>query len=255
METQGSEMTGASAEAGLTASAGAGLAHEITHGPSFAMLRADLQPGQTLVAEAGSMVCRHQQVQMEVKMNAGPAAGFLAKVKAFFIAFVRQLVGGETFFVNHFSASSPGSVWVAPTMNGQLSHRRMQGETLTLSTGAYVASCGPLEIRLKFGGLKSLFAREGAFFLTVSGHGDLWFTSYGGIEAIDVDGSYIVDNGHLVGFEGGLTFNIRSAGGGLKGLAVSGEGLVCEFRGRGRVYIQSRNTSALASWLTPLLPS
>jgi uncharacterized protein (AIM24 family) len=38
------------------------------------------------------------------------------------------------------------------------------------------------------------------------------------------------------------------------GLMASGEGLVCEFDGQGRVYIQSRNTSSLVGWLTPLLP-
>jgi hypothetical protein len=94
----------------------------------------------------------------------------------------------------------------------------------------------------------------GAFFLQMSGHGDLWFTSYGGIQAIDIDGPYIVDNGHLVGYEGNLSFNIRSAGGGLLGLMASGEGLVCEFNGRGRIYIQSRNVSSLVGWLSPLMP-
>ena len=95
---------------------------------------------------------------------------------------------------------------------------------------------------------------KGAFFLAVSGAGDLWFTSYGGIEYIDVNGSYIVDNGHLVGYEGNLTFSIRSAGGGLLGFAASGEGLVCEFQGQGRIWIQTRNLSSLVGWLSPLLP-
>src|SRR5689334_16693804 len=54
---------------------GASVAHAITHGPSFAMLRVDLQPGQVVIAEAGSMVARHSHVAMEVKMNAGKSAG------------------------------------------------------------------------------------------------------------------------------------------------------------------------------------
>ena len=237
------------------APAGGALQHEITHGPSFAMLRVDLQPSQVVVAEAGSMVARHKHVNMEVKMNAGSNPGFFAKVKAFLIALIRKFVGGETFFVNHFSAPQPGSVWVAPTMSGSIQYRRMQGETITLSTGAYVASCGPLDMKMKFGGLKSLLAKEGAFFLQISGHGDLWFNSYGGVTPIDVNGSYIVDNGHLVGFEGNLTFDIKSAGGGMMGFMASGEGLVCQFNGQGRVYIQSRNTATLVDWLTRLLGS
>jgi uncharacterized protein (TIGR00266 family) len=235
---------------------GAAVAHQITHGPSFAMLRVDLQPGQVLAAEAGSMVARHSHVAMEVKLNAGKSAGFFATLWAILIALVRKFVGGETFFVNHFKAVQPGSVWIAPTMSGQIAHRRLNpGERLVLSSGAYLASAGDIDVRIKFGGLKSILAKEGAFMLEVSGVGDLWFTSYGGIQAIDIDGPYMVDNGHLVGYEGQLTMNIRSAGGGVLGFMASGEGLVCEFHGRGRIYIQSRNMSALVGWLTPLMPA
>jgi uncharacterized protein (TIGR00266 family) len=218
------------------------------------MLRVDLMPGQTVVSEAGAMVARHQQVGMEVRLNAGRSPGFFAKLKALFVAVLRRWVGGETFFVNHFSAPTPGSVWLAPTMSGQIIYRPLRGETLVLSTGAYLAHTGDVDLKLKFGGLRGLLAKEGAFFLTLSGHGELWFTSYGGVEVIDVNGSYIVDNGHLVGYEGELTFDIKSAGGGLLGFAASGEGLVCEFTGRGRVYIQTRNLGSLVGYLTPLLP-
>jgi uncharacterized protein (TIGR00266 family) len=232
-----------------------GLRHEITHGPSFAMLRVDLAPGQSIVSEAGAMVARHQQIGMEVKLNAGRSAGVFSKLKVLFVALIRRFVGGETFFVNHFTAATQnGSVWLAPALSGQVIHRRMNGELLVLSTGAYLAHSGDVDLKLKFGGLRGLLAKEGAFFLAVTGHGELWFTSYGGVETIDVNGSYIVDNGHLVGYEGNLTFTIRTAGGGLMGFAASGEGLVCEFQGQGRVFIQTRNLSSLVGWLSPMLP-
>ena len=228
--------------------------HAITHGPSFAMLRVDLAPGETVVSEAGAMVARHQQVSMAVKLNAGRKAGFFAVLKALFVALLRRMVGGETFFVNHFTAPQPGSVWLAPPLSGQVVYRRMNGETLVLSTGAYLAHSGDIDLKLKFGGLRSLLAKEGAFFLGISGQGELWFTSYGGVETIDVNGSYIVDNGHLVGYEGNLTFNIRTPGGGLMGFAASGEGLVCEFSGQGRIWIQTRNLKSLVGWISPLMP-
>lgn len=235
--------------------AGASQPHEVTHGPSFAMLRIDLSPGQTVIAEAGSMVARHSHVDMEVKMNAGKSPGFFAKLKAFLIALIRKVVGGETFFVNHFSTSQgPGSVWVAPTTSGQVTHRRMNGESLVLSTGAYVAHVGDLDMKMKFGGLKGLMAKEGAFFLEISGTGDLWFNSYGGIQAIDINQPFMIDNGHLVGYEGNLDFKIKSAGGGMMGFVASGEGLVCEFNGQGRVYIQSRNLGATVEWLNRISP-
>lgn len=230
------------------------MQHAITHGPSFAMLRVDLAPGELVVGEAGAMVARHQQLEMAVKLNADPGAGFFATLKSLFVALIRRVIGGETFFVNHFTTSSPGSVWLAPPLAGQVVHRRLNGELLLLSTGAYLAHAGDVRLRVKFGGLRGFLAKEGAFFLGVTGHGDLWFTSYGGVEVVDVNGSYLVDNGHLVGYEGNLTLSIRSAGGGLLGLAASGEGLVCEFRGQGRVWIQTRNLQSLVGWLSPMLP-
>jgi uncharacterized protein (TIGR00266 family) len=231
-----------------------GVAHAITHGPSFAMLRVDLVPGQKVVAEAGAMVARNQQVTMEVKLNAGRKAGVFALLMAMIIALIRRFIGGETFFVNHFTTAQNGSVWLAPTLSGQIQHRRLSGERLVLSAGAYLAHSGDIDLKMRFGGLRGLLAKEGAFFLEVSGQGELWFTSYGGIEAVDVSGPFMVDNGHLVGFEGQLDFNIRSAGGGVLGFVASGEGIVCEFNGNGRVYLQSRNLGALTDWVGRLLP-
>ena len=191
---------------------------------------------------------------MDVKLNAGSASGFFAKFKAFMIAMIRKIIGGETFFVNHFSSANGGSVWIAPQMSGQIPHRRMHGETLPLSLGAFLASVGTFDVKMKFGGIRSLLAKEGAFFLQIQGQGDLWFNSYGGTTAVDINGPFMIDNGHLVGYEGQLTMNLKSAGGGLLGFMAGGEGLVCEFNGTGRVYLQSRNINSLVGWLTPLLP-
>lgn len=232
----------------------AGQPHAVTHGPAFAMLRVDLEAGQTVVAEAGAMVARHDAVGMKAKLNASAHAGLGATLWALIVALVRKLLGGETFFVTHFTATAPGSVWLAPTLAGQVQHRRMAGETLVLSAGAYLAHTGDVRIKLRFGGLRGLLAKEGLFFLELQGTGDLWFTSYGGIHAMDVDGTYIVDNGHLVGFEGSLDFTMRRAGGGVVGLFASGEGIVLELRGQGRVYLQSRNVTSLVGWLSPMLP-
>ena len=220
------------------------------------MLAVTLQPGQAFTAEAGAMVARHRNVQMEVRLNASERAGFLAKLWSIIIALLRKLIVGETFFVNRFAADStgPGTVWIAPSLSGQISQRRLNGETLTLTSGAYLGHRGDFDLKLRFGGMRALLSKEGLFFLEISGIGDLFFNSYGGIHAVEVDGTYLVDNGHLVGWDGDLDFTIRSAGGGVMGLVASGEGLVCELRGRGRVYLQSRNLSSLVDWLTPMLP-
>lgn len=230
------------------------LAHEVLHGPSLAMLRVELAPGQPLTAEAGSMVAMRGDVRMETRINADRTAGIFASLWAFVVALVRKVVGGETFFVNTFSSKRGGTVWIAPTLAGQVEYRLLRGERIMLSRGAYLAHTGPLRTRLVFGGLGALLAREGLFFLEISGEGALWFTSYGGIHTVDVDGSYLVDGGHLVAYEGALSFGVQSGGGGLTGLVASGDGVVCAFHGKGRVYIQARNMETLAGWLEPLLP-
>lgn len=230
------------------------MQHQIAHGPSFALLKAKLAPGETLTAEAGSMVTRSASVAMRVRLAAPRRAGILGALVALLIALVRRFVGGETFFVNEFSSATGGEVSLAPSLSGAIVHRRLTGDRLLLQAGAFLASTGEVDIRLRWGGLRTLIAREGLFLLEASGTGDLFFTSYGGIEPVEVRGSYIVDTGHMVAFEGQLDFRVRSAGGGALGLIASGEGLVCEFSGNGTVFIQSRNLRALASWLTPYLP-
>jgi uncharacterized protein (TIGR00266 family) len=112
-----------------------------------------------------------------------------------------------------------------------------------------------VDLKLRWGGLRALLSREGLFFLEASGDGDLFFSSYGGIEKVPVHGSYVVDTGHMVAFEGALDFRIRAPGGGAMGFVASGEGLVCEFTGEGHVWIQARNLSAMVGWISPYLPA
>lgn len=202
------------------------------------------------------MAAMSEHVDLEARLTIRPDAGMGSKFKAALAAFIRKFLGGESFFVTHYTASQPGSVWVSPTLSGSIVHRRLEGgQIITLSAGAYVASTGDIDVHVKYGGLRGILAKEGAFFLRVSGNGgDVWFNSFGGVDTIDVDGTYVVDNGHIVGWEGDLDFKIKSAGGGLMGMVASGEGMVCEFSGQGRVYIQSRNLGSIVNWILPLMP-
>jgi uncharacterized protein (TIGR00266 family) len=87
----------------------------------------------------------------------------------------------------------------------------------------------------------------------MKGTGDVWFNAYGNIVEVDVDGEYVVDTGHIVAFEPGLNFKVARVGG-LKSTLLSGEGFVARFKGKGKLYIQSRTVSSLLGWITPLLP-
>ena len=226
----------------------------VKYDPSFSLLQVNLGPSEVLVAEAGTMVARSSNVQMDVRMNASAREGFFGKLKAVFIALIRKAVGGDSFFVNHFSSPQGGWVWLAPPMSGAIVEIPLQGRSMLFSAGSYLASAGDVDLKIRFGGLRSLLAKEGAFFVEATGSGTVWVTSYGGVDEIQCNGSYVLDNGHLVGFDSSLNFNIRPAGGGLTGFMASGEGLVCEFQGQGRILMQSRNLGSLVDWLTRMLP-
>ncbi len=230
------------------------MRHSIKHGNAMGVLEVHLEAGEAIVAEAGAMVAKDRSIDLEIALTPERTPGFWNVVKAFFIALVRKLVGGETFIVNHFTALAPGRLVLAPTFAGSIERRDLAGGSIILRAGAYLASAGNVHIALRWGGLRALFAREGLFFLEVSGHGSVWFSSYGAVEAMRCEGNLIVDNGHVLAFDPQLDFQIRAPGGGLLGLAASGEGLVCEFTGRGTVWVQTRNVQALVSWISPLLP-
>lgn len=231
------------------------MEHVVKYEPTFPMLQVSLAPNEVLVAEAGTMVARSTSLAMDVRLNASSRSGFFGKLKTILVALVRRLIGGETFFVNHFSSEDGGWVWLAPALSGSITSLAISpGHSMLMTQGSFLASTGSIDLHVRWGGLRAILAKEGGFFVEAAGHGQIWLTSYGAIDEIAVDGSFVVDNGHLVAFDSSLDFQIKSPGGGVMGFVASGEGLVCELHGRGRVFVQSRNTSSLVDWLSKLLP-
>jgi len=230
------------------------MQHQIDHGPAFGTLRVQLGPNEIIQAEAGAMVRQSTTLTMDTRLNAGRKAGFFAKLKAVFVAFIRKAMGGESAFVNDFHGPQGGEVVLAPSLSGNIHHHVLDGQkTLFVQAGSYLASTGDIDTKVRFGGLKGMISGEGVTILECTGTGDLFINSYGGITKVQCNGTYIVDTGHMVAFEGNIKYSLTSAGGGLKGLMMSGEGLVMKFEGQGTIYIQSRNLPSLAGWVAGLL--
>ena len=84
----------------------------------------------------------------------------------------------------------------------------------------------------------------------------MYFNSFGAIKAIPVQpGQTItVDTGHVVAFESTVQYTVNKVGG-LKSFAFGGEGLVCRFRGQGRLWVQTRHVQSFLSWVHPFRPS
>lgn len=223
------------------------MQHQLIDTPDFGMLQVTFdQPNETIVAESGAMVAMDTGVNMKTSMR----GGLLAAAK-------RKLLGGESLFQNTFTASAPGQrLYLAPGPEGDLRAMNLApGQSFMMQSGAYVAHVGDqLVLDTKFGGLKGFFGGAGFFMLKVTGPGTVYYCSYGALHEIDVPPEgYTVDNDHLVGFTEGLQFNVRKFGG-YRGLFFSGEGLVCDFSGQGKIYLQTRNAGALAAFLHPFRP-
>ncbi|MBN2803976.1 MAG: TIGR00266 family protein [Deltaproteobacteria bacterium] len=232
------------------------MEQKIEFGPAYAMSTISLEPGESITVEAGSMVGMSDGLQIKTSIG-GNKTGFFGKVLNFLSAFIRKLLGGESFFLNTYTPpeGQPGQILVAPALSGDIIHYNLDGNrSLIIQATSYLASSGDVEIKTKFGGIKSLFSGEGAFWLNAKGTGDIWVNCYGAIHEIDVEGKYTVDTGHIVAFDDTLDYKIKGAGG-LKSTLLSGEGLVCEFNGNGKLFIQSRNLDSMVGWITPRLPA
>jgi uncharacterized protein (TIGR00266 family) len=122
-----------------------------------------------------------------------------------------------------------------------------------------VASSPTVQIDTKFQGFRGFFSGESLFLLRVTGQGDVWFSSYGAILEIPVNGDYVVDTGYIVAFEDTLDYNVEMIGGlsfrGLRTGILGGEGLVCRFRGKGQLWVQSRKLHNLINFLNPFRPT
>ncbi len=218
--------------------------HEIQYRPSYSLLSVKLQQGEAVCAEAGAMVSMSDGIEIETKAK----GGVLAALK-------RSVLGGESFFVNTFSARQAGEVTFAPALPGDIYHLEMNGQTVFAQSGSYIASSSGIEVNTKWGGAKTFFSKEGLFLLKITGTGHAFLSSYGAIHQIDLEAGqrYIVDTGHMVAFDETVSYKVRRVGG-LKSTLFSGEGLVCELTGPGKISIQTRSTDAFLAWLIPHLP-
>ena len=211
-----------------------------------------LARGEQVRIENGAMVYM-QDVALEGKSNAnkGGVGGFLKAV-------ARSAATGESVFITTATGNSDGArIAVAPSTPGMVAKLEVGARQYRLNTGAFLACDGSVtyEVRSQSFG-KALFGGTGGFFIMETvGQGDLLVNAFGALIEIDVtpDRPLTIDNHHVVAWDAELDYNIHPASGviGFK----SGEGLVNEFHGNGKVLIQTRNIASLANVLIPYMPT
>ena len=217
------------------------MEYEVLHRPSYALARIVMNPREQIQAEAGAMVSMSDTISMETTTRGGIFGGLR-----------RSVLGGESFFVNTFTAEQQGEVTVAPPLPGDIEVLELQGETLMVQSGSFLAATMNIDVDSQWGGARSFFSKEGLFLLRCSGRGLLFLSSYGAIHRIDLAAGqrYTVDNGHMVAFDDTVKYDVGRSGG-WKTTLLSGEGLVCKLEGPGRFYMQTRSEDAFLSWLQP----
>ncbi|MCX7608921.1 MAG: TIGR00266 family protein [Anaerolineales bacterium] len=217
---------------------------EILYRPSYSLGVVKLAPYEQIRAEAGAMVSMSEGVTLESK-----ATGGLLK------SLGRTILGGESFIQNTFKApATGGEVTFAPNLPGDVFVLTLQNGRMLVQTGSYLASEMGIELNAKLS-LKAFAAMEGFAILEASGSGKLLLSSYGAIheKTLGPDEKYIVDSTHQVAFDADMGVEPRSVGG-LKANLLSGEALVVQLTGPGRLLMQTRSPKAFIDWLAPLLP-
>jgi len=228
---------------------------ESEYGPAFTMMTANLAPGEKIKVEPGAMVAQSEGLEMKTGMGSGGGLGGFMK------SMMKSAFGGESFFVNTYTAGpSGGWISMAPSSPGDIETFDLDpGQSFYMQGGAFMGSTVNVDTSTKFQGAKSLFSREGAFFLRAEAAdvpGRVFFTSYGAMKEIEVTPNkpIKIDNGHVVAFSEGLNYHISKVKG-LGSFFFGGEGFTLDFHGSGSVWIQTRNIQSLANQLIPFLPT
>lgn len=219
--------------------------HKILFQPSEAMIHITLAENEEIQAEAGAMVFMSWNVEIETSTK----GGFLGALK-------KSVLGGESFFTNKFVArKGSGEIGLCAPFPGDIKHFKLQNQTLFIQSGSYVCSSTTVNLDTAWGGAKGFFGGQGLFILKADGNGDIFVNSFGAMFEKELNNdAFICDTGHIVAFTDGLNYSVKSVAG-LKSTLFSGEGLVAEFKGTGKLWIQTRNSGSFINWIVSKLPT
>jgi uncharacterized protein (TIGR00266 family) len=225
------------------------MSFTITQRPDFALVTVNLKAGETYHSEPGAMATMSPNIELKASLKGG-LMGSLSRG-----------LGGESLIISSYTAQgADGEITFAAGQPGDAVHYALDGSTdIYLQRGAYLANSEGVEVTSKWQGMRGFFSGEGLILLRAHGNGDLFFNSYGAIIELDVEDEVYVDTGFIVAFESTLNYQVTTLPGARPGtnwksLFLGGEGLVCRFSGRGKVWIQTRQIATYLNWVHPYRP-
>jgi uncharacterized protein (TIGR00266 family) len=220
---------------------------DIMKAPSNTAAKIVLDAGEGLTAEGGSMIAMSAGLSLDTRISRKEGGGLLKGL-------ARRL-GGEGIFMNHYSAGSGGGeVYLAPSLPGDMAVIELDGSrNLRVQNSSFLAHGEGVDMQIRWEGFKNAFSGESMIWLDLSGRGKAVINAFGMIYPVDVDGEYIVDTGNIAAFEDSLNFKISKAGSSWVSSFMGGEGLVCRFEGKGRLWCQTHADRAFGHALSPFL--
>lgn len=238
--------------------------HEVDYeiiGDDMQVVEVELDPGETVIAEAGAMNWMEDGIGFESKMGDGskPEKGFFGKV---FDAAKRK-VTGESIFMTHFTNQGAGKKRVAfaspyPGSIIPLDMGQIPGNEILCQKDAFLCAALGTEVTIAFNKRlgAGFFGGEGFILQCLKGDGMAFVHAGGTIVEKNLNNETLrVDTGCIVAFTQGIDYDIERAGN-LKSMFFGGEGLfLATLRGTGKVYLQSLPFSRLADRILQHAPS
>ena len=216
-------------------------------GGAFPVVICQLESGEQMVTEKGSMVWMSPSMQMETK---GGGLGRMFS-KAF---------SGESIFQNIYTARGAGMIAFGSSFPGQIKAVTIApGQDMILQKTAFLAAEPGVELSIHFNKKlgTGLFGGEGFIMQRLSGSGVAFAEIDGELVEYELrEGQQIVaDTGNVAGFTAGVKMEIQQVPG-MKNKLLGGEGLFNTLlTGPGRVWLQTMPISSVAASIRPYIPT
>ena len=236
------------------------ISHELDYkiiGDDIQFVEVELDPNETVIAEAGTMVYMEQGITFEARMGDGTSAeqGVMGKL---FQAGSRVLTG-ESLFLTHFTNRGSGKSKVAfaapyPGSIIPVDLREVRNSLLVQKDGFLCAAYGTkltVTLNRKIG--SGILGGEGFILQKLEGDGKAFIHAGGTVIEKQLNNETLrIDTGCVVAFEPALDFDIETTGS-LKSMVFGGEGLfLATMKGTGKVWLQSMPIRKLIRALAPL---
>ena len=233
--------------------------HEIDYeikGHDVQLVEIELDPGETVIAEAGAMLYMEDGIDFQARMGDGsnPRSGFFDKL----LSAGSRIITGESLFLTHFtnqgwgkkrvafSAPYPGTIIPVNLPNF--------GGRIIVQKDAFLCAALGTKISITFNRRlgAGFFGGEGFILQQLDGDGKAFIHAGGTVIEKQLNNEVLrVDTGCIVGFETSIDYSIEQAGN-LKSMVFGGEGLfLATLRGTGKVWLQSMPIRKLIAQLSP----